>query len=140
MDDPRLDALAVETDEKIRELTGYPLGDIEPGQLAVLRKSAVGLVESIDYWRALARLHVPIAGERGPVAEEQPGMHAVRVRHWHRVIYGRLYSFRAIGMQGGERRYSANVLGGDGDRRFACNWRHAGFWAFPAQAGEDSRG
>ena len=49
-------------------------------------------------------------------------------RTWERTIGGRQYSFTAVLMPNGERRYVASYLA-RGDGRFACDWKRAGFWA-----------
>jgi hypothetical protein len=52
-------------------------------------------------------------------------------RRWTRLIRGRRYSFTAILMPDGERRYSASRLDGN-DARFASAWTRVLWWTFPA--------
>lgn len=48
-------------------------------------------------------------------------------RTWQRTIRGVHYSFTAVLMPNGERRYAASRLTG-ADARFACSWTRVGFW------------
>lgn len=53
-------------------------------------------------------------------------------RYWSRTIQGKLYSFTAVLMPDGERRYVASRLDGP-DGRYDCNWTHNVLkWVFPA--------
>jgi hypothetical protein len=61
-------------------------------------------------------------------------------RTWQRTIAGKRYSFTAILMPSGERRYAASRLdvpGKPGDfdvdaaARFDCYWHRVGFWTVP---------
>lgn len=73
-----------------------------------------------------------ITSERSEVTEHAPNMpgHGSS-RRWTRTIAGKLYSFNAVLMPNGERRYFARVLKGN-DARFDCNWKPAGGWIIPA--------
>ena len=64
---------------------------------------------------------------RGP---NRPGNGTSRM--WTRVILGKLYSFTAVIMPDGERRYFANRFDGT-DSRFDCEWTHDVLaWTIPA--------
>ena len=72
------------------------------------------------------------AGPRSPVtAHDAPKPHHGSSRTWQRVIGGRQYSFTAILMPSGERRYAASRLDGP-DGRFDCNWHRVLFVTVPA--------
>jgi hypothetical protein len=60
--------------------------------------------------------------ERSAV-NEYPPLHAGNgtSRRWTRTIQGRLYSFTAVLMPNGERRYFAARFDGT-DKRFDCEW------------------
>ena len=62
--------------------------------------------------------------ERGPIFTDEPIFedHGTS-RRWMRVIRGRLYSFTAVLMPDGERRYFVNRFDGT-DQRFDCEWTH----------------
>ena len=59
-------------------------------------------------------------------------------RTWQRTIRGKRYSFTAILMPSGERRYAASRLDvpsglyEDTAQQFACYWHRVGFWTVPA--------
>lgn len=57
-------------------------------------------------------------------------------RHWTRRINGRLYSFVAVTMPGGERRYGASRYDGPehmiATGTFACDWTRMFFITIPA--------
>lgn len=52
-------------------------------------------------------------------------------RTWQRTINGRRYSFNAVLMPSGERRYFASQLENGADGRFACYWHPVLSWTFP---------
>lgn len=77
---------------------------------------------------------VPLTGERSEVTEH----YATRTgnghsRSWGRTIGGKQYSFTAVLMPNGERRYAASRLDGP-DARFACYWHRVGAWTVPGGA------
>ena len=72
------------------------------------------------------------AGPRSPVTHHEPAEpgHGSS-RHWHRTIGGRDYSFTAVLMPSGQRRYFAVQLEAGADGRFACYWHPVLSWIIP---------
>lgn len=73
-----------------------------------------------------------LTSARSEITSHGPHNHAASSRTWQRTISGRQYSFTAILMLSGERRYAAHVLREGQDPRFGCSWQPAGFWTLPA--------
>lgn len=67
---------------------------------------------------------------RGTVTEHEPYQPGFGTgRTWSRMIGGRLYSFNAVLMPDGERRYFASRFDGT-DMRFGHQWRSVLGWTF----------
>lgn len=71
--------------------------------------------------------------ERGPIYTDQPLRPGDgTARSWRRDIQGQMYSFTAVLMPTGERRYFARKFNGySGGPRFACAWSPCLEWTFP---------
>lgn len=73
--------------------------------------------------------------ERSAITEHVPTREGDGTsRMWRRTIQGRQYSFTAVVMPDGERRYFASRLQPGKDPRFACYWRPAGEWIVKPRA------
>lgn len=78
--------------------------------------------------------------DRSPVTHHEPlkpGFGSSRT--WQRIIGGKRYSFTAILMPSGERRYAASrldipdrAMNPETCAQFACYWHRVGFWTVAA--------
>ena len=72
---------------------------------------------------------------RGKITERAPLQEGYGTsRRWTRVIRGIRYSFTAVLMPSGERRYAVTRLRPGGDPRFAREWKSVAFWTVRAPA------